>query len=272
MQLFVVDAFTSRAFAGNPAAVCLLDRPIEGQAGSEWMRGLAREMNLSETAFVAPIEGGYSLRWLTPATEVDLCGHATLACAWVLSEVHEIDARAPMRFRTRSGWLTCERQGDWIAMDFPATPAQACEVPRELIEGLPTEPLEILANERDYLVHVRDETTLRELQPDLERLARLHHRGVCVTARAEANHWNFVSRFFAPGLGVPEDPVTGSAHCMLGPFWAEKLGIDELVGYQASERGGVVHVRCAGDRVHLRGQAVTIARVLLREEAQPPKG
>ena len=268
MEMFVVDAFAVRAFEGNPAAVCLLEAPVSGPEAEEWMRALAREMNLSETAFVAPIEGGYALRWWTPAVEVDLCGHATLASAWILSEQGQV---GPLRFQTRSGWLECQRSGDRIEMNFPATPARECEVPADLVDGLGVKALEVLENDAYYLVRVADETTLRRLAPDLGCWGRLVGKGVCVTAEADGSRWDFVSRLFAPAKGVSEDPVTGSTHCMLGPYWGERLGLEEMLGYQASARGGEVQVQLAGPRVRLRGQAVTVSRVLLREAAQPPK-
>ena len=234
------------------------------------MQALAREMNLSETAFVAPIDGGYSLRWFTPAVEVDLCGHATLATAWVLSEQghgHEL------RFHTRSGWLACRRvegqPGDWIEMDFPATPARPCEAPGTLTQGLGVEAIEVLECPAYYLVRLPNEAAVRALKPDLGLWSQLAGKGVCVTAPVDGGPWDFVSRLFAPAKGVDEDPVTGSTHCMLGPYWGERLGLDDLVGYQASSRGGEVRVRLADSRVQLRGQAVTVSRVLLRAAAQP---
>lgn len=261
--LHVVDAFTDTPFAGNPAAVCLLPGP----ADERWMRLVAREMNLSETAFLHPLADGFSLRWLTPTTEVKLCGHATLAAAFVLWQTSAIPPAAAARFHTASGLLTCTRehetQGDWIAMDFPAKACTACPPPVGLAAALGCGILWCGANGMDYLVEVKDEATLRGLRPDMALLAALPVRGVIVTCAAAAPPFDFLSRFFAPAAGVPEDPVTGSAHCALGPFWAERLGRGDLAGLQASDRGGTVKVGVRGDRVILRGQAVLASRVEL---------
>lgn len=222
------------------------------------MRDLAREMNLSETAFLHPENDGYRLRWLTPAVEVDLCGHATLASAHVLWEDGHLESAAAARFYTRSGLLTCERRGDWIEMDFPAKVSQPAEAPPQLAEALGVELKYVGKNEFDYLVEVADEATLRSLNPNHYMLRQLPVRGVIATARG--TEYDFVSRFFAPGSGIDEDPVTGSAHTALAPFWGERLGKSEMIGFQASARGGVVKVRLQGDRVILGGQAVTILR------------
>ncbi|HEX6203978.1 MAG TPA: PhzF family phenazine biosynthesis protein [Thermoanaerobaculia bacterium] len=256
-----IDAFTDRPFAGNPAAVCRLEAPRD----QVWMQAVAAEMNLSETAFLVRRGegegGGHDLRWLTPTTEVDLCGHATLAAAHRLWETGELAADAEARFHTRSGVLTARRRPDgWIEMDFPALPPRAVEsVPAGLAEALGVPFRWLGANREDLLVLVADAATVRELAPDIGQVARLPVRGLIVTAAADpgADH-DFVSRFFAPAVGVPEDPVTGSAHCCLGPFWAERLGKEEVVGYQASARGGTVRVRTAGERVVLAGRAVTV--------------
>lgn len=261
--LHVVDAFTAAPLAGNPAAVCLLPRP----ADEGWMRLVAREMNLSETAFLHPLADGFSLRWLTPTTEVRLCGHATLAAAFILWETSAIPPTATARFHTASGLLTCTREratdGDWIAMDFPAKPCAACPPPAGLAAALGCEILWCGVNGMDYLVEVRDEATLRGLRPNMSSLAALPVRGVIVTCGAAAPPPDFLSRFFAPAAGVPEDPVTGSAHCALGPFWGSRLGRDDLTGLQASDRGGIVKVGVRGERVILRGQAVLASRVEL---------
>jgi PhzF family phenazine biosynthesis protein len=253
VRIVQVDAFTSQPFAGNPAAVCVLPAPRE----DEWMRKVAREMNLSETAFLHPNGDGYHLRWLTPSTEVDLCGHATLATAHVLWEDGYLEPDATARFHTRSGLLTCARAGDWIEMDFPAKVAQPAEVPG-LAEALGVELNYVGKNQFDYLVEVADEQTLRALKPDHHALRKLPVRGVIVTARG--SDYDFISRFFAPGSGIDEDPVTGSSHTALAPYWSAKLGKSEMTGFQASERGGVVKVRVKGDRVVLCGQAVTVLR------------
>jgi PhzF family phenazine biosynthesis protein len=226
------------------------------------MRDVALEMNLSETAFLYP-EGdmetnGYRLRWLTPAIEVDLCGHATLASAHVLWEDGHLAADAEARFHTRSGLLTCSKRGDWIEMDFPAKVAEPAETPPRMSEALGAELLYVGRNQFDYLVEVADEATLLAIQPNHHLLRQLPVRGVIVTAKG--NEYDFVSRFFAPGSGIDEDPVTGSAHTALAPYWSAKLGKKEMVGYQASARGGVVKVRMEGDRVILGGQAVTVLR------------
>jgi PhzF family phenazine biosynthesis protein len=254
VRIIQVDAFSARPFAGNPAAVCVM----EGPASEAWMRDVAREMNLSETAFLYPEDGGYRLRWLTPAVEVDLCGHATLASAHVLWEEGYVAKDAAARFHTRSGLLTCRRQGDWIEMNFPAKLAEKVEAPPQLPEALGADLLYAGRNQFDYLVEVADEATLRALRPNHHLLRQLPVRGVIVTCRGK--EFDFVSRFFAPGAGVDEDPVTGSAHTALAPFWGERLGKTEMTGYQASARGGVVKVRVEGDRVYLSGQAVTVLR------------
>jgi PhzF family phenazine biosynthesis protein len=223
-----------------------------------WMRDVAREMNLSETAFLHPENGGYRLRWLTPAIEVDLCGHATLASAHVLWEDEHIAADAEARFHTRSGLLTCRRNGDWIEMNFPAKMAEPAEAPVQMAEALGAELLYVGRNQFDYLVEVADEGALRSLNPNHHLLRQLPVRGVIVTARG--GEYDFVSRFFAPGSGIDEDPVTGSAHSALAPFWGKRLGKAEMIGFQASARGGVVKVQVEGDRVHMSGQAVTVMR------------
>jgi PhzF family phenazine biosynthesis protein len=260
-----VDAFTDRPFRGNPAAVCVL----EVARDEVWMQAVAAEMNLSETAFLVPRPeggsgeggGGFDLRWFTPTTEVDLCGHATLASAHRLWESGELAAGDPARFHTRSGLLTARRGADgWIEMDFPALPPRPLDTAPELLgEALGVPVAWVGASREDLLALVADAATVRALSPDPSLVARLPARGLIVTAAADpgADH-DFVSRFFAPAVGVPEDPVTGSAHCCLGPFWAERLGKRVVVGYQASARGGTVRVRPRGDRVTLSGQAVTV--------------
>ncbi len=254
VRIVQVDAFTAVPFAGNPAAVCILPSP----ADEKWMRNVAAEMNLSETAFLHPENGGYRLRWLTPSVEVDLCGHATLASAHVLWEERHIPADAEARFHTRSGLLTCKRVDDWIEMDFPAKLAQPAEAPPQLVEALGAEPLFTGRNEFDYLVEVANETVLRSLNPNHHLLRQVPARGLIVTAQGK--DYDFVSRFFAPGSGIDEDPVTGSAHTALAPFWGKRLDRTEMTGFQASARGGVVRVKLAGDRVRLSGQAVTVLR------------
>lgn len=251
-----VDAFTDRPFAGNPAAVFLLATAQD----EAWMQSVAREMNLAETAFLVRRSDGFDLRWFTPLCEVDLCGHATLASAHTLWEDGYLSGDSVARFHTRSGVLTAERQDGLIWLDFPATPAKPASPPPELVKGLGV-PLGFVGRTPfDYLAEVSTEETLRALKPDLTMLGTLLVRGTIVTARSSSPGYDFISRFFAPGAGVPEDPVTGSAHCALAPFWAERLGRSELTGYQASPRSGVVRVRLSGDRVLLGGTAVTVVR------------
>lgn len=256
LAIVQVDAFTDTPFKGNPAAVCVLPAPRD----EAWMQAVAREMNLSETAFLHPQDGGFALRWFTPAVEVALCGHATVASAHVLWTEGHLDRDRQARFHTKSGLLTADRRGDWIELDFPANPAAPATAPAGLATALGVEPKHVGKSRFDYLVEVDTEATVRTLAPDHAALARLPVRGVMVTSRADTPGFDFVSRFFAPGSGIPEDPVTGSSHCTLGPFWGERLGKREFVAYQASARGGVVRVRLEGDRVKLGGQAVTVLR------------
>lgn len=254
-----VDAFTDKPFAGNPAAVCVLPTPRD----EAWMANVAREMNLSETAFLVKQNDGYNLRWLTPEVEVALCGHATLASAHVLWEERHLKAGEQARFHTKSGLLTADRKGEWIELDFPATLESPADPPKGLSATLRATLKYVGRNKFDYLVELDSEETVRKLAPDFSALRKLDARGVIVTARATTAGFDFVSRFFAPGSGVDEDPVTGSAHCCLGPYWAKKLAKTEFVAYQASARGGVVRVRLDGDRVRLGGQAVTVLRAEL---------
>ena len=255
IRIVQVDAFTLRPFAGNPAAVCVLRE----SASEQWMRDVAREMNLSETAFLVAREDGYNLRWFTPAVEVDLCGHATVASAHVLWQDGHLPEGRQARFHTRSGLLTADRRGDWIELDFPAKVAVAAEAPAELLPALGIGGAKFVGrNAFDYLVEVDSEEAVRALSPDHSTLRKVPVRGVIVTARSSRPEFDFVSRFFAPGSGIDEDPVTGSAHTALGPYWAGILGKSELTAFQASARGGVVKVRFRGDRVLLGGQAVTV--------------
>ena len=256
--IYQVDAFTSKPFAGNPAAVCILPQ----ERDERWMQNVAAEMNLSETAFLVRASDGYNLRWFTPAAEVALCGHATLASAHILWETGELRPNEQARFHTLSGLLTADRRGDWYEMDFPAKSETPVEIPADLIAtlGENIQAQNIVANEFDFLVEVASESVVRSLQPDITRLSKLPARGVIVTSRSDSPDYDFVSRFFAPAVGVNEDPVTGSAHCFLSPYWSARLGRDQLIGYQASPRGGIVKVRLDGDRVHLGGQAVTVLR------------
>lgn len=256
LPIVQADAFTATPFAGNPAAVCLLPAPRD----DHWLQQVACEMNLSETAFLLCQDDGYQLRWFTPTVEVDLCGHATLASAHVLWEEGHLQPEESARFHTRSGLLTARRSGTWIEMDFPATAEEAAEAPAALLEALGVSATYVGKNQFDYLVEVESEEIVRRLQPDFARLATVPVRGIIVTSRAGKTEYDFVSRFFAPQVGVNEDPVTGSAHCCLGPYWSRKLGRDELTGFQASPRGGTVRVKVAGERVLLAGQAITVLR------------
>jgi PhzF family phenazine biosynthesis protein len=258
--LLQIDAFADGPFRGNPAAVCLLDGPRD----EVWMQALAEEMNHSETAFLWPeSEELYRLRWFTPEVEVSLCGHATLASAHALWETGRLAASQPARFATRSGVLVAARAGDWIEMDFPERLPELCEVPAGLAETLGARPLLAARAGEDVLVELATEGAVRALAPDFTALERIDARGLIVTAVAEEGAaYDFVSRFFAPGLGVPEDPVTGSAHCALSPFWSARLGRSELTAFQASRRGGHLRVRHEPDRrrVRLAGRAVTVLR------------
>lgn len=224
------------------------------------MQQVASEMNLAETAFLYRQEDGYHLRWFTPAVEVDLCGHATLASAHILWEEGHLQPQEQARFYTRSGLLTAERQGAWITLDFPATPASPTSAPAELSQALGVELASVGKNQFDYLVEVDSEETLRALKPNLTLLERVPVRGVIVTSRSSSPDYDFVSRFFAPRVGIPEDPATGSSHCTLAPFWSERLEKSELLAYQASPRGGVFRLEVKGERIAISGQAVTILR------------
>ncbi|HEY9625056.1 MAG TPA: PhzF family phenazine biosynthesis protein [Crinalium sp.] len=252
-----VDAFTDVAFAGNPAAVCVMPTPAE----ADWMQNVAKEMNLSETAFLYPQDDGFSLRWFTPAVEVALCGHATLASAHVLWTEGHLAPDQTARFHTQSGLLTATKHGDWIELNFPANRCTDTTPPPDLLDALGVRATYVGKNQFDYLVEVESDEILRHMQPDFTRLRTLPVRGVIVTSRShDTESYDFVSRFFAPGSGIDEDPVTGSAHCCLGPYWRDRLHKDEFLAYQASARGGVIKVRCEGDRVFLGGQAITTLR------------
>jgi PhzF family phenazine biosynthesis protein len=256
-QPFVqVDAFTRESFGGNPAAVFLL--PAARDEG--WMQRVAREMNQADTAFLVPRDDEFDLRWFTPTVEVELCGHATLASAHMLWESGVLPSHATARFRTRSGLLTASRQDDRIWLDLPAAPLRAEPAPAELAEVLGVVPLATWRTPFDILAELPDERAVGALSPDLSRLAAIPTRGVIVTAPADGAGADFVSRFFAPRIGIPEDPVTGSAHCALGPFWGERLGRTALTARQLSPRGGTLWIRLDGDRVHLGGHAVTVLR------------
>jgi len=256
VPMYVVDAFTSRPFSGNPAGVCLLTEP----ADMDWMQSVAAEMKHAETAFLVPREDGLALRWFTPTTEVDLCGHATLASAHILWEIGYLGEEEEAVFHTKSGVLTCTRHGYGIQMDFPAERARGdarFDGPGICAALGLTEAAKICANRMDVLLEVAAEKIVRSLDPDFAALGKFDVRGIIVTARSDSPDFDFVSRFFAPAAGIDEDPATGSAHCFLGPYWAEILGRTDLIGYQCSPRGGTVRTAIRGDRVLLQGHAVT---------------
>lgn len=252
-----VDAFTAEPFHGNPAAVCLLPEEMS----PAWMQAVAAEMNLSETAFVLRRSDGFSIRWFTPATEVPLCGHATLASAHVLWEERVVAPDETIRFQCQSGPLSARKESDWICLDFPALPVAEQVPPPGLADALGCPPVGVHRDRADtYLVELDSAERVRNLHPDTQLLHKLGLGSCIITARSNAPTCDFVSRFFAPRFGIDEDPVTGSAHCNLAPFWAQRLGRAELVGHQVSKRGGVVRVRVRGDRVELLGQAITVLR------------
>jgi len=249
IPIYQIDAFSNRIFAGNPAAVCPLEEWLEDSV----LQAIAQENNLSETAFFVAEENGYHIRWFTPVAEVDLCGHATLATAFVIFNYLDTSS-SQITFRSRRGRLTVVQEEELISMDFPSQPPVPCEAPKELLDGLNKEPLEILCSE-DYFVVFSNEKAIVELKPDMALLKKLDLRGVIVTARGDKV--DFVSRFFAPRFGIDEDPVTGSAHCALTPYWAEKLNKREVHAHQVSQRGGELFCKDCGDRVVIAGRAVT---------------
>jgi PhzF family phenazine biosynthesis protein len=250
VPIFQVDAFTTRRFAGNPAAVM----PMLAFPSDAVMQAVAAENNLAETAFLVPESRDYRLRWFTPVTEVPLCGHATLASAAVVMERLE-PGRQSVVFHSASGPLTVRRTDGGYVMDFPARPAEPVTSPPGLSDALGTEPVEVVVNTYNYLALLRNTKTLRELTPDMAAVARLGRPGVIVTAQGDGDH-DFISRYFAPAKGIPEDPVTGAAHCMLAPYWAKRLGKTDFRAFQASRRGGEVRCRLAQDRVELEGSCV----------------
>ncbi len=254
LKIYQVDAFTKRPFAGNPAAVCILPGPRDKQ----WMQDVAREMNLSETAFLVRQDDGFDLRWFTPTVEVDLCGHATLASAHTLWATGSLKLDEPARFHTRSGVLVARKQGERIELDLPALSTEPAMPPTGLAAALGAEPRHVRKNKFDYLIELSSEEQVRDLRPDFQALGKIPSGGFIVTSRGEGSGFDCVSRYFAPAVGIDEDPVTGAAHCALGPYWSEKLGRQELDAFQASARGGELHIRVAGDRVYLSGHAVTV--------------
>ncbi|WNQ14074.1 PhzF family phenazine biosynthesis protein [Paenibacillus aurantius] len=257
LTIYVVDAFSKQAFRGNPAAVCLTTDPLP----DEQMQKIAQEMHLSETAFLVPVQEGFSLRWFTPLAEVELCGHATLASAHILWETGTLDPNRQAVFHTKSGRLTADRNGSWIELDFPAEEVERSDYPEELIEALAVEPVFVGRNRFDYFIEVESADLLCSLQPNFSLLAGIPTRGVNVTSRSD--DYDFISRCFFPAIGVNEDPVTGSAHCGLAPYWGRLLQKTEMTAYQASSRGGVLKLSLRNDRVRIAGQAVTVMRSTL---------
>ncbi len=256
MNIFKVDAFTDMPFRGNPAGVCIL----KNQKDEKWMQAVAAEMNVSETAFLFREGDHYNLRWFTPVSEVDLCGHATLASAHVLYETKMEQPAATIVFKTKSGDLSSSSHGEFITLDFPAQPADEVEPPEALIGGLGMKPLYAGKSRVDYVVELPHDADVRNLEPNFEMLKTLDCRGIMVTSRSADENFDFISRFFAPRYGVIEDPVTGSAHCTLADYWSKKLGKTEFNAYQASKRGGVIKLILRNDRVFLLGKAVTILK------------
>ncbi|KLU62540.1 putative isomerase YddE [Peptococcaceae bacterium CEB3] len=257
LSLYQVDAFTDQPFAGNPAAVCILAERV----ADEWLQKVAQEMNLSETAFLLKQERGYSLRWFTPTTEVDLCGHATLASAHVLWTENYLPEDQVARFYTRSGLLIAKREANGlIVLNLPVEEAAETRPPKGLLAGLGVEAGYVGKNRFDYIVEVDGEETVRNLEPDFDALRRMPCEGVIVTSVSASKEYDFVSRFFAPSLGINGDPVTGSAHCCLAPYWKKRLGKEHFVARQLSRRGGKLTVRLENERVHIGGQAVTVLK------------
>ena len=254
MKIYQVDAFTDKIFSGNPAGVCVL----ENTRDNEWMQNVAKEMNLSETAFLVRQKRGFNLRWFTPKREVDLCGHATLASAHILWETRQAEEGEKLEFFTKSGLLTAEKSGEIIELNFPAEEDKQAKPPKELIDGLKFKPKYVGKNRMDYIVEADCEEIVKNLEPNMNALKKVKTRGVIVTAISSSPEYDFVSRFFAPAYGIDEDPVTGSAHCCLGPFWKRRLGKDFFKAYQASERSGYLTVRVNKDRVYIGGKAVMV--------------
>lgn len=254
IPIFQVDAFSEKPFSGNPAAVCIL----EEEKDEDWLLNMAAEMNLSETAYLWKIDNGYQLRWFTPTLEVDLCGHATLASAHILWETGHLDSKDVAEFSTLSGILKATQEEGWIELDFPAELEESAAIPTELFQALKISPEYYGKNRMDGLVLLQSEEEVLNLQPDFEILSKIDVRGIIVTAPSSSKDFDFVSRFFAPRFGIEEDPVTGSAHCCLGPFWGKRLRKEELIARQLSPRGGVVRMDLKGNRVILAGKAVTV--------------
>jgi PhzF family phenazine biosynthesis protein len=254
IPIYQVDAFTNELFSGNPAAVCLLNEEME----TSWMQSVAAEMNLSETAFLLPEKDGYHLRWFTPKIEVDLCGHATLASAFILFQKNLIDRSKPVKFYTRSGELTAVKSADWIKLNFPAYGETPYQAPVEFLQALGVTPINTVKSGENVVIEVATENEVRKLSPDFHTLTRTPLHGVAVTTRSISSQFDFISRYFAPWAGIDEDPVTGSAHCCLGPYWGKRLGKTTMMAFQASRRGGVLGVTLLEDRVLIAGQAVMV--------------
>lgn len=257
-MIYQVDSFTEEPFRGNPAGVCLLDE----DAPESWMQAVAAEMNLSETAFVRRLADGFSIRYFTPVAEVPLCGHATLASAHILWEEGVVPESESISFESKAGPLAARIEGDWVLLDFPADPVEKTELPGGVAEVLGAEPKASYKSRSGFslMFEFDSDETVRSLQPDTALMGKRGFKVVVVTAESLSPQYDFISRCFAPGLGVPEDPVTGAVHCSLGPFWSKRLGKGEVTGYQASRRGGVVRVRDRGERVEILGRTVTMIR------------
>lgn len=256
LPLLIIDAFTDEPFRGNPAAVCLLDRRMP----ASWMQAVATEMNLSETAFVRPTENGYSLQWFTPVCEVDLCGHATLAATRAMLATNKLHGDDRIAFATRSGLLHAWVEDGWIVIDLPADRGTRIAPPDGLAQALGATPLVVQQHKNALLVEMADEATVLAMNPDFDALAAIETDAFFVSAAASREGCDFVSRMFGPRLGINEDPVTGAAHCAYGPYWQKKLGRDDLIGFQASKRGGFVKVKSIAERVQLAGKSTVILR------------
>ena len=252
MRVYTVDAFTDGPNSGNPAAVCILEEEVPDRTKQE----IASRVNLSETAFLLKRKGVFELRWFTPKMEVDLCGHATLASAHILFTLGILPDAEDAVFSTKSGILTARRKSDLIEMDFPSEDPWEVEMPEDLLMAISQRPLYVGRNRFDYIALYEGEETVRSAVPELAHIRRLDSRGLIITSVSSSHRYDFVSRFFAPNAGIEEDPVTGSAHCCLCPFWSQRLGKKELTGYQASERGGLVNTRLSEKRVFLSGKAI----------------
>jgi PhzF family phenazine biosynthesis protein len=261
MVIYQVDAFTKEIFQGNPAAVCILDKEIE----EELMKNIAMEMNLSETAFLLKKDKGFNLRWFTPASEVDLCGHATLASAHILWETGIIEDNKEIEFYTKSGLLFAKKEKDLIVLDFPLIEDKETDIPKEISEALNTDIIYSGISKMDYIVEIEDESLLKSMEPDFEKIKRKIKRGLIVTAKSNDINLDFISRFFAPSIGINEDPVTGSAHCCLAPYWRKKLNKTKFKAYQASKRGGYLEIEIKNNRVHIKGEAI----IVLKAEFNP---